>query len=61
MEGLHKVDGDMFGTWKPSTAKTHGPITPEAMPPCWLRESFRARFEAERSQLKNPNVFLMLI
>ena len=59
--GHFKVDGDMFGAWKPSAAKTYSRIMLDALQPVAFLESGRALFVVDTSTLKDPSAFVELI
>lgn len=58
---IHKVDGDMFDGWKPSSAKTYRRFMQEALQQVAFRDSCRALFVVDPSTLKDPSVFMKLI
>ena len=58
--GHVKVDGDMFGTWRPSMAKTDGRIRLEALQPVAFRECCPSLFGGNTSTPKDPSAVMKL-
>ena len=59
--GHFKVDGDMFGAWKPYAAKAYSRIMLEALQPVAFRENWRALFAVDTPIHKDPSALMDLI